>query len=144
MLDPAAGGHARVLAARTRRLASRGSWCSPTSSASGGPRAVPIEDPFGLLRAARIDVLAHWVLNPVPGLTCGAVLGSHQRMLAVAADSPLAAAPSLPAEILGDWPVPDFQPISEQIRQLIHPRAHPRRTPRPPPPHPVATIAEGS
>ena len=104
---------------------------------------VPIEDPFGLLRTAHIDVLAHWVLDPVPDLTCGAVLGSHQRMLAVAADSPLAAAPSLPAEILGDWPVPDFQPISERIRQLIIPEHTPAGRPVRRHPAPVATIPEG-
>jgi DNA-binding transcriptional LysR family regulator len=104
---------------------------------------VPIEDPFGLLRSAGIDVLAHWVLDPVPGLTCGAVLGSHRRMLAVAADSPLAAAPSLPAEVLGDWLVPDFQPISERIRKLIIPERTPAGRAVRRHPSPVATIPEG-
>jgi hypothetical protein len=81
---------------------------------------------------------------PAAGLTCGVVLGSHHWMLAVAADLPLAAALALPAEILGDWPVPDFQPISEQICQLIIPEHTPAGRPVRRHPAPVATIAEAS
>lgn len=105
-------------------------------------REVPTQQPFDRLRAGDVDVLAHWVLDPMPGFTCAPVLGSHPRVLAVAADSPLAAASSVSAEVLGDWPVPDFLGIDDRIRQLIIPDRTPAGRAVHRHPTPVTTISE--
>jgi DNA-binding transcriptional LysR family regulator len=106
-------------------------------------RELPSENPFKILLAGEIDVLAHWVVeDDVPGLTCGAVIGTSPRALAVAADSPLAAASSLSAEVLGDWPVSNHRPLDDRIRNLIVPLHTPSGRPVKPHPVPSSTISE--
>ncbi len=98
--------------------------------------------PFDDLAKGHVDLLAHWVVPGLSGLTCGAVLGSQPRVLAVAADSPLASAASVSAEVLSDWPVP-FQPVDQRIRRVLIPELTPSgRTVRRHP-TPVTSIAEG-
>jgi DNA-binding transcriptional LysR family regulator len=99
--------------------------------------------PFDALASGDVDLLAHWVLPDLPGMTCGVVLGDQPRVLAVAADSPLASVPSLSAEVLGDWPVPDFQPVDERIRQVIIPQRTPSGRPVSRHVTAVSSIAEG-
>jgi DNA-binding transcriptional LysR family regulator len=84
-------------------------------------RELDVGTPFEALRRREVDVLAQWELAGMPGLVCGAVIGTEPRVLAVAADSPLAAQASVSGEVLGDWPVSNFHLVDERIRNLIIP-----------------------
>jgi DNA-binding transcriptional LysR family regulator len=99
--------------------------------------------PFDDLASGEVDVLAHWVVPDLSGVSCGAVLGSQPRVLAVAADSPLASAASVSAEVLADWPTPDFQPIDQRIRRVLIPERTPSGRAVARYPTPISSIAEG-
>ncbi|MDO3702366.1 LysR family transcriptional regulator [Micromonospora sp. C28SCA-DRY-2] len=72
-------------------------------------------DPFGGLRAGRIDVGLLWLPVREPDLVVGPVLYTEQLVLAVAADHPLASRDQVEIEDLGDHavvhlegPIPDY------------------------------------
>jgi DNA-binding transcriptional LysR family regulator len=62
-------------------------------------------DPFGWLRAGRVDIALLWLPVREPDLTVGPQVYIETLVLAVAADHPLAARDSVDMEVLGDHPV---------------------------------------
>ena len=53
-------------------------------------REVPLMDPYSALRANEIDVLCNWLAVDEPDLTAGPLIDRGPRILALAADHPLA------------------------------------------------------
>jgi DNA-binding transcriptional LysR family regulator len=68
---------------------------------------VPWRDPYGSLRTGEIDILL--TLQPIdePDLKVGTVFVSHDRVLAVGLDHPLARRASVDIEDLADWALLD-------------------------------------
>jgi DNA-binding transcriptional LysR family regulator len=62
-------------------------------------------DPFGLLRAGRVDIAVLWLPVREPDLTVGPQLLTEPFVLAVASDHPLASRDQVEMEDLGDHPV---------------------------------------
>ncbi|MFG2396844.1 LysR family transcriptional regulator [Streptomyces lydicus] len=69
-------------------------------------REVFFSDPFGALRAGKVDAVTTWLPVREPDLTVGAVLREEPLNLMVAADHPLARQESVSMEVLGDHIVP--------------------------------------
>lgn len=71
-------------------------------------------DPYSALRRGELDVLVNWLAADEPDLTVGPVLEQRDRVLAVAANDPLAARPSVSLEDLAGREValmtPPFPP----------------------------------
>jgi DNA-binding transcriptional LysR family regulator len=79
-------------------------------------REVLPTDPFGLLRAGRIDVAVLWLPVREPDLTVGPELHTEPLVLAVASDHPLAGRERVEMEELGDYPVIDADgPIPDYV-----------------------------
>ena len=76
--------------------------------------AVSNFDPYSALRRGELDVLVNWLAVDEPDLTVGPVLDQRDRVLAVAANDPLATRPSVSLEDLADREValmtPPFPP----------------------------------
>ena len=64
---------------------------------------VPWRDPYGQLRTGEIDILLTLLPIDEPDLKVGTVLVSHDRVLAVGLDHPLAERASVDIEDLADW-----------------------------------------
>lgn len=106
---------------------------------------VPIFAPLQPLRNGEIDVLVSWLVFGEPDLTMGPTLAAYPRMLAVAADHPLAGEQAVSAEVLGDYPVPNWQySEAREIRRAFVPERTPSGRPTLVHPTPVRTVAETS
>ncbi|MFL6072319.1 MAG: LysR family transcriptional regulator [Mycobacteriales bacterium] len=105
---------------------------------------VPLVDSYTPLRSGEIDVLACWLVFDDPGLTRGPELARYPRVLAVAADHPLAGRDSVPVEVLADHLVPNFagQGLAERVRQAMVPTRTPSGRPVLVHPTPVRTVGE--
>ncbi|AUG78186.1 hypothetical protein CFP65_3390 [Kitasatospora sp. MMS16-BH015] len=64
-------------------------------------------DPYGPLREGQIDVLLTLLPVDEPDLRVGPVLASHERVLAVGTEHPLAGRTGVDVEELVDWPLLD-------------------------------------
>lgn len=73
---------------------------------------VPIMDQLGPLRAGEIDVLTTWLALDDPDVTLGPSIGEYPWVLAVADDHPLATHESVPAKVLTDYPVANWNATS--------------------------------
>lgn len=93
-------------------------------------REVLPTDPFGLLRAGRIDIGLMWLPVHEPDLAVGPKLHTESMVLAVAADHPLAGRDRVEMEDLGDHPVvwPDG-PIPDYMWQAHTPSVTPAGRP---------------
>ncbi|MGH8877399.1 MAG: LysR family transcriptional regulator [Stackebrandtia sp.] len=72
-------------------------------------REITFNDPFGALRAGRIDLAAVWLPIHEPDLTTGPVLYAEPLVLAVSADHELAKRESVTMEDLADLTVPSLE-----------------------------------
>ncbi|MBG0561456.1 LysR family transcriptional regulator [Actinoplanes aureus] len=73
-------------------------------------------DPFGPLRAGRVDVAMLWLPVREPDLTVGPKLYTEPLVLAIASDHPLAGRERVELEDLGDYPVIDVDgPIPDYV-----------------------------
>lgn len=109
-------------------------------------REVPAADPLTPLRAGEIDVLVNWLFFDDADLTLGPALAEYPRVLAVAADHPLAARPNVSAEVLGDYPVPNWHAAvaTRAIRRAFVPERTPSGRPVLVHPTPVRTLGEAT
>ena len=105
-------------------------------------REVLPTDPFGGLRAGRVDVAVLWLPVREPDLVVGPELFTESLVLAVAPDHPLAGRDHVEMEDLGDHPVvypdgpiPDY--VWEAHTPAVTPSGRPIRRGAP-----VATLAE--
>lgn len=87
---------------------------------------VPLTDSYTPLRSGEIDVLVCWLVLDEPDLTRGPTIAEYPRVLAVAADHPLAHEQSVSVEVLGDYPVPHwaYQRTADRVRERWCPRTH--------------------
>lgn len=99
-------------------------------------------DPFGMLRAGRVDIALLWLPVREPDLVVGPALHTEPLVLAVPADHPLAARDRVEMEDLADLPVvyPDG-PIPDYVWQAHTPAETPSGRPIPRA-VPVATLEE--
>jgi DNA-binding transcriptional LysR family regulator len=99
-------------------------------------REVDLSDSYTPLQSGEIDVLVCWLVLDEPGLTLGPEIARYPRVLAVAADHPLAGEESVSVEVLADHPVPtwEFHGLADRVRRAMVPartptgravRAHP-------------------
>lgn len=87
-------------------------------------------DPFGGLRAGRVDVGLLWLPVREPDLAVGSVLYTEQLVLAVAADHPLASRDQVEMEDLGDHPVVGVDgPIPDYVWEAHTPPVTPTGRP---------------
>ena len=86
---------------------------------------IRFEDPLGPLRRREIDVMACRLPIEQPDLTVGPILSSEHRILAVAADHPLAELDSVSLDDLADYETHDCggRLPREYLDTLIPPRA---------------------
>jgi DNA-binding transcriptional LysR family regulator len=68
-------------------------------------REIDLADPLEPLRTSTIDVLVTWWLGSTPGFDDGPVVDVQPRVLAVAADHPVAGRSAVSAEMIADYPV---------------------------------------
>ena len=106
-------------------------------------REIVVADPFGGLRAGRIDIAMLWLPIREPDLTVGPHVHTERLVLAVAAGHPLADRDQVEMEDLGDYPVLGLDgPIPDYLftmhTPLVTPAGRPIRRA-----HTVATLAEG-
>lgn len=88
-------------------------------------REVPLLDPYSLLRDGAVDVLWNWLAVDEPDLTAGPVIERHERILAVAADHPLAGQPTVSVEDLAGQPVSEPLGLPRALWHAIVPPATP-------------------
>ncbi|GIF73030.1 LysR family transcriptional regulator [Asanoa siamensis] len=89
-------------------------------------------DPFGALRAGRVDVGLLWLPVREPDLVVGPELFNEKTVLAVAKDHPLAARDHVELEDLGDHPVVQVDgPIPEYVWEAHTPSVTPSGRPVP-------------
>lgn len=107
-------------------------------------REVALSDSYTPLRSGEIDVLVCWLVLDEPGLTFGPQIARYSRVLAVAADHPLAHEQSVSVEVLADHPVPnwDFDGLAAQVLRAMVPTQTPSGRPIRPHPTPVRTVSE--
>ncbi|MFD0418254.1 LysR family transcriptional regulator [Streptomyces sp. NPDC127108] len=67
-------------------------------------RQTTFTDVFGQLRSGAMDVMVAWLPVEEPDFTVGPTLCTDSRILAVAADHPLAVRDSVPLELFADFP----------------------------------------
>jgi DNA-binding transcriptional LysR family regulator len=98
------------------------------------------------LRTGDVDVLLCWHVLEHPGLTLGPKIAEYPRVLAVAADHPLAHEPSVSVEVLADYPVPswEFRGSADRIRQAMVPSQTPSGRPVREHPTAVHTVGEAA
>jgi DNA-binding transcriptional LysR family regulator len=94
-------------------------------------REVQLTDPFTPLREDEIDVLVNWLALDEPDLTAGPVIDRQPRVLAVAADHPLAERPSVSIEDLADQPVNRWTGLPPALWDAIVPPSTPSGKPIP-------------
>lgn len=78
---------------------------------------VPIEDPFGPLRRAEVDLVASWLPHGQVGLVTGPILSSEPRVLAVSADHRLAKRDHVSIEDLADCQVMRFDTMPDEFNE---------------------------
>jgi DNA-binding transcriptional LysR family regulator len=79
-------------------------------------REILVSDPFGGLRAGRMDVALLWLPVREPDLTAGPVMYRETLLLAASADHPLAGRDQVSMEDLGDYPVVGLdQPMPDYV-----------------------------
>jgi DNA-binding transcriptional LysR family regulator len=107
-------------------------------------REVALADAYGPLRSGEIDVLMCWLVLDDPSLTLGPEIALYPRVLAVAADHPLAKEQSVSVEVLGDYPVPnwDYHGLADRVRRAMVPSRTPSGRAVQVHPTPVRTIGE--
>ncbi|WP_433465311.1 LysR substrate-binding domain-containing protein [Spirillospora sp. CA-128828] len=107
-------------------------------------REVTLSDSFAPLRSGAIDVLVCWLVLDHPGLTIGPEIARYPRLLAVAADHPLARERSVSVEVLADHPVPnfDYQGLADRLRRAMIPARTPSGRAVQVHPTPVRTAGE--
>lgn len=87
-------------------------------------------DPFGGLRAGRIDVGLLWLPVREPDLAVGPEFFTERLVLAVAPDHPLAGREQVEMEVLGDYPVIDADgPIPDYLWEAHTPPVTPAGRP---------------
>jgi DNA-binding transcriptional LysR family regulator len=84
---------------------------------------VPLADSYTPLRSGEIDVLVCWLVVDEPDLTRGPTIAEYPRVLAVGDDHPLARKRTVSAEVLGDYPIPNwaYQGTADRVRQMMVP-----------------------
>lgn len=107
-------------------------------------REVALADSYGPLQSGEIDVLVCWLVLDDPGLTLGPELTRYPRVLAVAADHPLAGEQSVSVEVLADYPVPnwDYHGLADRVRRAMVPSKTPSGRPVQVHPTAVRTVGE--
>ena len=105
---------------------------------------VTLADSYGPLQSGEIDVLACWLVLDDPDLTLGPEIARYPRVLAVAADHPLALEQSVSVEVLADYPVPnwDYHGLADRVRQAMVPSHTPSGLPVRVHPAAVRTVGE--
>ncbi|MCW3815095.1 LysR family transcriptional regulator [Micromonospora sp. DR5-3] len=98
------GPHAYELAAVIDRFRARNPHCEILF------REVHFSDPFGPLRAGKVDLQTCWLLIREPDLTVGPTVLTDTLMLMVAAAHPLATRESVSLEDLADCVLPQVTP----------------------------------
>jgi DNA-binding transcriptional LysR family regulator len=94
-------------------------------------REVPLMDPWTALRENEIDALCNWLTGVQPDLTIGPIIDRQERVLAVAADHPLAASEAVSVEDLGGQGVSEPAGLCTELWDAIVPRATPSGVPIP-------------
>ncbi|WP_328653560.1 LysR family transcriptional regulator [Micromonospora sp. NBC_00330] len=93
-------------------------------------REILPSDPFGGLRAGRIDIGLLWLPVREPDLTVGPELYTERLVLAVAPTHPLAGRDRVEMEDLGDHPVVDLEgPVPDYVWQAHTPAMTPSGRP---------------
>jgi DNA-binding transcriptional LysR family regulator len=107
---------------------------------------VPLVDSITPLRSGEIDVLVCWLVVDDPGLTLGPKIAEYPRVLAVAADHPLAGEHSVSVEVLADYPVPswEFRGLAYRVQQAMVPAQTPSGRPVRAHPTAVRTVSEAA
>lgn len=105
---------------------------------------VPLADSYGPLQSGEIDVLVCWLVLDDPSLTLGPEIARYPRVLAVAADHPLAQEQSVSVEVLADYPVPnwDYHGLADRVRRAMVPSQTPSGLPVRVYPAAVRTVGE--
>jgi DNA-binding transcriptional LysR family regulator len=105
---------------------------------------VPLVDSYTPLRSGEIDVLVCWLVLDEPDLTRGPTIAEYPRVLAVAADHPLAHEQSVSVEVLGTYPVPNwaYQGSADRVRQAMVPSHTPSGRPVRVHPTAIRTVGE--
>lgn len=109
-------------------------------------RELSFADPLTALRDGGVDVLVHWSVPVAVDITAGPVIANHARVLAVAANHPLARLGEVSAEVLGDHPVVSWETAGTfpaAVRRAIVPELTPAGRPVPVHPTPVKELTEG-
>ncbi|MEW2143289.1 LysR family transcriptional regulator [Micromonospora vinacea] len=89
-------------------------------------REILPSDPFGALRAGRVDIGLLWLPVREPDLTVGPQLYTERLVLAVSATHPLAGRDRVEMEDLGDHPVVDLEgPVPDYVWQVHTPTVTP-------------------
>jgi DNA-binding transcriptional LysR family regulator len=90
-------------------------------------RETPFADPLSQLRAGTVDVAVNWLALDEPDLTNGPVVRYVPRVLAMSADHPLASQPEVSAEVLADYPVPNWKlsGVPEKMLRAVVPAVTP-------------------
>jgi DNA-binding transcriptional LysR family regulator len=109
-------------------------------------KEVSLVDSYTPLRSGEIDVLVCWLVLDDPGLTLGPAIARYERVLAVAADHPLAHEPSVSVEVLADYPVPnwEFQGLAKCVLRAMVPSQTPCGRPVQVHPTAVRTVSEAA
>ena len=94
-------------------------------------REVPLMDPYTALRANEIDVLCNWLALDEPDLTVGPLIDRQARILAVAADHPLAAQDTVSLDELAGESVCQPEGLPRALWDAIVPWATPSGEPIP-------------
>lgn len=92
---------------------------------------VSIWDPFGPLRTGEIDVLFDWLFVDENDLATGPILDRQNRLLAVAANDPLARQPTISADQLAGRAVARFDSFPAAMHDALYPPLTPSGQPIP-------------
>lgn len=93
---------------------------------------LPFADRFGPLRRGEVELMMTALPLNQPGLVTGPILGREQRMLAVAANHPLAARADVSVEDLADHPIAELDIlVPRELADEIAPRSTPTGRPIP-------------
>jgi DNA-binding transcriptional LysR family regulator len=107
-------------------------------------REAELSDSYGPLQSGEVDVLCCWLVFDDPALVLGPAIARYSRVLAVAADHPLARERDVSVEVLADHPVPtwDFRGLADRVRRAMVPSRTPSGRPVREHPTVVRTVGE--